>query len=150
MLVPKILSDFREFRILKHFNNEILDMGRKSKLKSICILHTLDTQPQGDFVSQCQTIRCILDYQMRSGCGVSPLWHQDGAQKVSDSGDLSLLLAVMYKNKNERERERGKKSPVLLTTWLKNKWFFKQEIKTCTRLKNATVEKATRQKVNAT
>lgn len=53
-----------------------------------------------------------------------PLWYQDGAQKVSDSEDLNPLLAMMYKNENV-----GKKSPVLLTTWLKNKWLFKQEIK---------------------
>lgn len=73
------------------------------------------------------------------------LWHQDGAQKVSDSGDLNLLLAVMSKNKNE-----VKKSPALLTTWLKGKWLFKQEIKTCTRLENATIETAMRQKITTT
>lgn len=73
------------------------------------------------------------------------LWHQDGAQNVSDSGDSNLLLAVMFKNENE-----VKKSPVLLTTWLKGKWLFKQERKTCTRLENATIEKAMRQKINTT
>lgn len=77
-----------------------------------------------------------------------PLWYQDGTQKVSDSGDLNLLLAVMCKNENEVKKK--KKIPVLLTTWLKGKWLFKQEGKTCTRLENATVEKAMRQKINTT
>lgn len=39
-----------------------------------------------------------------------PLWYQDGAQKVSDSRDLNLLLAVMYKNENEVKKKKKESS----------------------------------------